>query len=242
MRDSNHQVMMRNKKIKCTQGNELLFPLGVKIQGTHWTPISFEWLILVNQKARAVLCECKCGKFRKVPISVLKRGLSKSCGCAKIYKKIAIKRCIKIREESFKSKVKKEENGCHIWMGSKTSKGYGSFGFGKIRGAHRFAYVLKYGEIKDGFFICHRCDTPSCVNPEHLFMGTNKDNVNDCIAKGRNSKGEYHHNSKLNKLSVMEIRRMSNDGVSHRNIAKKYGVSYSAIDCVVNKKTWRHVD
>lgn len=87
----------------------------------------------------------------------------------------------------FKNFVK-TSNKCHLWTGHKDRDGYGTFRYKdkKIR-SHRAAYQLFVGKIPDGFLVCHTCDTPSCVNPKHLFIGTNKDNVNDMWTKGRNS-------------------------------------------------------
>jgi hypothetical protein len=83
-------------------------------------------------------------------------------------------------------------NGCWVWTGSLGAKGYGRIGSG-ARGAptllaHRVAWGFKHGPIPDGLFVCHKCDNPPCVNPEHLFLGTNRDNILDCMSKGRHVK------------------------------------------------------
>jgi len=78
------------------------------------------------------------------------------------------------------------ENGCHVWPGSKCKKGYGLRAYhGKTYRVHRVAWVHHFGEIPAGMHVCHRCDNPACANPEHLFLGTNEDNVRDKIRKGR---------------------------------------------------------
>lgn len=93
----------------------------------------------------------------------------------------------KVSRERFWSKVSCSE-GCWLWTGAKTEKGYGVFGIGKETDkAHRIAWRLSYGPIPKCIFVLHKCDTPACVRPEHLFLGTNQDNVNDMIRKGRNS-------------------------------------------------------
>jgi len=75
---------------------------------------------------------------------------------------------------------------CWIWMGSRSKKGYGVFNIkGKQKKAHRISYEFHKGEIPDGLFVCHRCDTPQCINPDHLFLGTNHDNMQDAMNKGR---------------------------------------------------------
>jgi hypothetical protein len=82
---------------------------------------------------------------------------------------------------------------CWNWTGGKVNFGYAAFFVnGKPVRGHRFSYELKYGKIPRGFFACHRCDNPSCVNPDHVFLGTQADNIADCISKGRNAKGQTH--------------------------------------------------
>lgn len=76
--------------------------------------------------------------------------------------------------------------GCRLWLGAVNPKGYGRVRFrGSAAVAHRVAFILAYGEIPEGQFALHRCDTPSCINPDHLFLGSALDNTRDCIAKGR---------------------------------------------------------
>lgn len=89
-------------------------------------------------------------------------------------------------EDRFFQKVEKTES-CWLWKGALNSKGYGSFGdgAGKRVSAHRYSYILHHGEIPEGSIVCHTCDVPECVNPEHLWAGTYKDNVADMFAKGR---------------------------------------------------------
>ncbi len=89
-------------------------------------------------------------------------------------------------ETRFWAKVGKTE-GCWLWKGRRTESGYGHFGIrsGKMCRAHRFSFELAYGPIPSGMYICHHCDNPPCVRPDHLFVGTNSDNAKDAIAKGR---------------------------------------------------------
>ena len=146
------------------------------------------------------------------------------------------------------SRVEKLESGCWIWQGPKNKKGYGSLcRNGKKVQAHRAAWEMKNGPIPPGMFICHHCDTPSCVNESHLFLGTAQDNTLDCIQKGRwhhNGKvgkpGEQTHNAKLTASQVLAIRhRATAEPIKH--IAASYGLSYFTVYDVVNGRTWKHV-
>lgn len=91
-----------------------------------------------------------------------------------------------MRDARFWARVAKGE-GCWLWQGSVSPNGYGRLTVdGEVVGAHRFAFELTSGAaVPDGFYVCHRCDNPTCVRPDHLFLGTPKDNVDDMIAKGR---------------------------------------------------------
>jgi len=102
------------------------------------------------------------------------------------------------------------------------------------------------GRFPEGMQICHKCDAPGCVNPEHLFLGTQLDNMRDMHAKGRNhgkgAPGESNRNNKLTEVQVLEIRRLHADtGMTIAQLGRHFGVYYTAISKIVNGKTWAHL-
>lgn len=137
-------------------------------------------------------------------------------------------------------------DACWLWTGSKTG-GYGQFhaAAGTFVMAHRFAWELTNGPIPAGLRACHQCDCPQCVNPAHLFLGTQADNVADCIAKGRRGvtpiKGERSWNAKLTDDAVRDIRRRCAAGEEQRAIAAEYGISESTLSQIKNGQSWKHV-
>lgn len=134
---------------------------------------------------------------------------------------------------------------CWIWTGYKDSDGYGNFRLDdKIIKAHRFAYENWNGPIPDGLFVCHKCDNPACVNPSHLFLGTQKDNMQDCAKKGRISKGEKHSRAKLTALDIIAIRNEYKPYSKEHStcaLAKKYGVVPNTIFDIIRNKIWKHI-
>lgn len=122
----------------------------------------------------------------------------------------------------FLSKIKVVENGCHEWQSTLNKQGYGKFWFeGKQVPAHRMAYELLIGEIPKGMCVCHHCDNPKCVNPDHLFVGTHADNFQDMLSKGR-----QWGNRKLSTEAVGEILTLIQLGkYSQQSIAERYGIS-----------------
>ena len=143
----------------------------------------------------------------------------------------------------FEIKVKKSVAGCWEWTAAKHPKGYGSFSLGgRVMGAHRVAYQLYVGEIPEGLWVCHRCDNPSCVNPSHLFLGTNADNTHDRDNKGRGSYGEERPNAKLTNNKVNEIRARWLDGEPMSKLGREFGVARQTISMIVHNRKWRRAD
>ncbi len=146
-------------------------------------------------------------------------------------------------QERFHLKYKIESNGCWIWLGGKNKSGYGIFSFSNISMmAHRYSYQIHKGEILTGMLICHSCDNRLCVNPLHLFMGTNKDNVIDMFNKKRENcrKGEKNGASKLSLSSVQEIKKLIALKKT-RGLSKKYNISRATIYKIKHNILWAEV-
>ena len=146
--------------------------------------------------------------------------------------------------ERFWAKVdKRGPNECWEWQGYKIPAGYGQIreGVGGSRNlrVHRVSWELANGcPIPTGKFVCHHCDNPSCVNPAHLWIGTNADNQRDMVNKGRSGRGARTRNSKLTEQDVHEIRQMLSRDILQRVIAKKYGVTRATISKIKTGETW----
>jgi hypothetical protein len=133
---------------------------------------------------------------------------------------------------------------CWEWKGQRNVKGYGSVKVaGKSLLAHRLSYLLYVGRLTPGHSVCHRCDNPPCVRPDHLFAGTAKDNVEDMIRKGRNEaiRGERVHSARLTADQVLEIRREAARGVPRRELGLRFGVSHGTISEIVTRRKWKHI-
>lgn len=136
------------------------------------------------------------------------------------------------------------EDDCLIWTARRTADGYGSVSINnKEYLAHRVAWLVARGPIPNGLCVCHKCDTPACINAEHLFLGTQADNMADMKAKGRgrNSTGENNPKAKLNPDSVRKIRERVAAGVDSRDIADEFGIYRSTVYKIASGETWRHV-
>lgn len=136
--------------------------------------------------------------------------------------------------------------GCHLWTASTTKFGYGklSVGDGKWQLAHRFAFEQANGEIPEGKFVLHKCDTPSCVNPDHLYLGSKKDNATDRESRNRGNHafGVRHGRSKLMPSQVLEIRDVFDTGkYTFKQLGKIYGIDGKSVADIVDRRNWTSV-
>jgi hypothetical protein len=146
--------------------------------------------------------------------------------------------------DRFLEKIEVNENGCWIWKGAKLRGGYGHFrrcinGKWVMFKAHRYAYEYFNGPLEKGLLVCHKCDNPECVNPEHLFKGTNKDNAEDKVKKGRHVFGRNKKHQWLTLEVVNSIRKDHKEGLKNSEISKKYEISPSQISRVVKNQIWK---
>lgn len=151
---------------------------------------------------------------------------------------------------------------CWIWTACRNPHGYGKFalsidGKWRLRDAHRVAWELANDSIPDGICVCHKCDNPSCVNPSHLFLGTQAENLADMKAKKRGTlgdkstalrmpeklpRGAENVSTRLTPDQVRAIREQRTQGASQNEIARRFGISQSTVRQIVNRKTWKHLD
>ena len=148
-----------------------------------------------------------------------------------------------LRERIERLSIPEPNTGCWLWMGSINNKGYGMMSAVKAGRhtkllAHRTSYESFVGNIPDGKWVLHKCDLPLCVNPRHLFLGNNADNIRDCMIKGRKPKGEKHAGAKLTDNSIGLIRSTNE---SSSELAVKFGVSGRHIRAIRRREAWKHV-
>lgn len=145
--------------------------------------------------------------------------------------------------DSFWSNVTRSPT-CWLWIGFRNGGGYGRLEFGgRKQLAHRVAWQLTNGHIPHGKCVCHHCDTPACVNPTHLFVGTQSENIWDGSRNGRliRPMGSEHHHSTLTEDVVRAIRMEHTSGVRQCDLVRKYGVRKANVSLIVRRVAWKHV-
>ena len=139
-----------------------------------------------------------------------------------------------------KSKSAMSDDGCRIWTGGKNTRGYGHLWVnGRYSQAHRLSLELKLGRpISAGMYACHTCNTPTCINPDHLYEGTPTQNADDRRAAGANPNGARNGSCKLTEIQVVAIRSSTE---TERALAAHYGVSRALVGDIRRGKKWRHL-
>lgn len=148
--------------------------------------------------------------------------------------------------KTFWSKVDKS-GACWVWTGCRDRHGYGQFKppapVKKLIGAHRMSWMIANSEVPAGLHVCHRCDNRACVNPAHLFVGTNADNVRDRQQKGRTKsvRGEEHPGAKIGAVEVVAIREMVKQGAPQSEVSARFGIGNTQVGRIARRAEWRHV-
>lgn len=153
------------------------------------------------------------------------------------------------------------EDGCWLWQRSKDSKGYGAVYVPHRMSAHRASYELTFGPVPKGKSVCHTCDNPACINPDHLWLGSHAENMADMKAKGRSSKppvhtgdkhwrskypekvakGEAVTNAKMTNEKVIKLRLDYVAGVPKQELVSRYGCTQSSISDYIGGRSWKHL-
>lgn len=179
-------------------------------------------------------CRCDCGGEHIVSTQHLKTGQVKKCkACPLKTDKELLEEAI----ERFNQNIEKK-GSCWIWKGI-IVKSYGMMFYKKPIKSHRFSYMLFNGQLDPNKFICHTCDNPLCVNPDHLFQGSSKENTQDASKKGRLLSGEKSHYSKLTEEEVIDILTSKEKGVT---LASRYGVDKNTISNIRRRKSWKNIN
>lgn len=183
-----------------------------------------------------------CGTPFRVLVALLERG-RRYCSRPCYWESLKISEPLADR---FWRHIRKSE-GCWVWTGAHDQRGYGQMGRdGKTVRSTRVAWELHHGPVPDGLWVLHRCDNPPCVRPDHLFLGTSRDNHNDMWKKGRGKTaripGELHPSAALSNTQARDLRaRWAAGGVTQTALAREYGTSLRVVNAIVRGRTYRDV-
>ena len=147
-------------------------------------------------------------------------------------------------EERFFAKLQKCENGCIEFIGGKIRNGYGQYYIDNNAPilAHRYAWILQFGNIPDGMCVCHKCDNPACCNVNHLFLGTHKENMQDAAQKGKTRGHQKHRRHRVIAEDIPVIEELYyHKGLSFNAIAKIYKVHHKTISKIIRGITWSQI-
>lgn len=155
-------------------------------------------------------------------------------------------RTVPASEKFWRSVAIEPPDDCWIWQGSIKPNGYGVMwnGVSNIY-VHRLSWELHFGPIPDNLLVCHTCDVRACVNPTHLWLGTDEDNLRDMREKGREGHGgaigETNASARLTEAQVIEIRSLYTQGMTQVEIGKRFGSPQAHISAIVRRKIWKHI-
>lgn len=143
--------------------------------------------------------------------------------------------------DRFWSKVDRRGD-CWLWAGRLNRHGYGELKVERkhVR-AHRMAFAIANGEIGPGLLVCHRCDNRACVRPDHLFLGSNTENMADMVQKGRQSRGEAAYHAKLSEADALLAIEMLMAGARHREVAGALNIKIGTVAHIATRRTWAHL-
>ncbi len=201
---------------------------GCAPQGRQVKPIPagsrFGKLVVIARSGVAWECRCDCGGKKIVRGASLRKGEVQSCGCSYCAGADVL--------DKIRRRVVVNANGCWEWRRQQRQ--------GQATGRHRKVWTLVHGPIPDGLFLCHKCDFPPCCNPDHLFLGTQLDNMRDAAQKDRISHGQAHYKAKLTveKAAVL-FRRFHQDGEGYVALARIFGIGKTTALAVIERQTWR---
>jgi hypothetical protein len=184
----------------------------------------------LNKQKGNMYTQCACGCGNEIPF----------CDARGRMRKYVIGhsrkgKCLSLAQRFWTKVDKTKSDSCWLWSAYKSKDGYGHIKLpgrnGALKSAHRISWQLTFGNIPHGVNVCHTCDNPSCVNPAHLFLGSDTDNMQDALAKNR-------LRSKLNQEMASDIRKKYKNGILQRRLAEEYGVTQGQISRIVNRESW----
>lgn len=207
-------------------------------------------------------CLCDCGRTIQLPVALVVQEQRKSCGClarrpwsatrraadeaarARGYKPCPTRTKRPLLDRFYEKTTPEPNTGCLLWTGCVNQAGYGRLSLNnRPTSAARLIWTLERGPIPRGMCILHRCDTPACVNIDHLFIGTMAINMHDKCVKGRHrpGAGERHARSALTEFAVRKIREWRARGQTVRWLSSRFGVGERCIYSVISRRTWKAV-